>query len=85
MALGAYEGIEEAVWPKHNAPAYIAPAQDGSFSLYNQEVIFETVLETDKFAGQMAEIYAFFSNNQELLGAEFAAVWDNNIEHLYES
>lgn len=38
-----------------------------------------------QFGEKIAAIYASLSNGQEQLGREFEAVWDANVESLYES
>ena len=39
----------------------------------------------DNFYEELAEIYLNLVSNQERLGAEFEAIWDANINELYES
>ena len=38
----------------------------------------------DEFEAHLAEIYAALAKDQEPLGAEFEAVWDANVDDLYE-
>lgn len=39
----------------------------------------------NELAEALAEIFADFAANQEPLGAEFEAVWDANVDRLYQS
>lgn len=41
--------------------------------------------KVQSFANQLATIFASISEGQEPLGPEFEAVWDQNLETLYQS
>lgn len=42
-------------------------------------------LSDDGFAHEIASLFDSFSKQQQPLGAEFEAIWDANIDSLYES
>jgi len=46
---------------------------------------FEPYVVKESFGQQIAEIYALLLEGQEPLGAEFEAIWDANVDSLYEA
>lgn len=42
-------------------------------------------MESCIFASEIAKIYAVLLDGQEPLGAEFEAVWEANVDQLYET
>lgn len=48
-------------------------------------LVFPGTLGNQRFEQEIASIYADLAEKQKPLEREFAAVWDANIEQLYES
>lgn len=76
------------------APAWRSPIKCGpyekihigpSYSDFVLSLTFPPLSEEADFARQIAEVYAVLSEGQEFLGADFEAVWDANVDVLYES
>ncbi|MDG4604095.1 MAG: hypothetical protein P9C55_15170 [Defluviicoccus sp.] len=76
------------------APAWLSPMEPApyetihvrsSYSGFVLSLTFPPVFAEADFARQIAEVYAVLSEGQEPLGADFEAVWDANVDILYES
>lgn len=50
-----------------------------------ERLLIATAQEKEAFAKEIASIYASLAAQQEPLGAEFEAVWDQNTDKLYEA
>lgn len=86
VAFSATMAASQAHWPTREVPAYIVPQTTRTYSSFVDEaVVVIPRLDSDIFAREIARVYAALSNGQEPLGAEFEAVWDANIDSLYES
>lgn len=80
VGLNAALAIGQATWPAPE-PLYVTDQNSPTFSFF--DVSLNT---TDQdFAKEIASVFAELSKGQEPLGAEFEAVWDDNLDALYES
>ena len=65
---------------------YSIPHTAGTYSSFvDKAVIVTPKFRRDVFSGEIAKVYAALSEGQEPLGAEFEAVWDANVDSLYEA
>lgn len=65
------------------APAYEVDEGRPTYSSYRS--LGEGSVSSDDFGREIASIYAMLSESQEPLGADFEAVWDANVDSLYEA
>lgn len=67
-------------WPEPE-PRYVTEQSTPTFSF------FEVAIKTPSldFAEEISEIFAQLSKGQEPLGPDFEAVWDDNLDLLYEA
>mgnify|MGYP000945778106 CR=1 FL=1 len=75
-------------WPVQDDPAYSVRYQHtASYSTYDCGLFsFVTPPTTiSDFAREIAGLYADLLEGQEPLGAEFEAIWDANVDELYET
>lgn len=56
-----------------------------TFSAFEETLISSKDTDIQEFAQEIASVYATLAEGQKPLGREFEAVWDANIEQLYES
>jgi hypothetical protein len=80
VGLNAALAVGQATWPAPE-PLYVTEHSSPSFSFF--EVSLNTT--NQDFAKEIASVFAELSKGQEPLGAEFEAVWDDNLDALYES
>ncbi len=76
----------EAPWPTQEQNFKIT--QDApSFSNYASPYIPNSNLSiiSQNFAAEIAKMFSVLSEDQEPFGSEFEAVWDANLNELYES
>lgn len=66
-------------------PSYLLPPSISTFSPFEGTLVFPEVSDVQKFEQKIASVYADLAAKQEPLEREFAAVWDANVEQLYES
>lgn len=71
-------------WPTLDIPAYVIDSANGTFGP-NTASLRTQATEGNDFGAQMAEIYAMLSEGQVPLGEAFEAIWDANIDSLYEA
>lgn len=64
---------------------YSLPPNISTFSSFEENLVSFEISNAQKFEQKIASIYADFTEKQEPLEREFAAVWDANAEQLYES
>jgi len=82
------ENVQEAAWPVQDDPVHIVRHQPtASYSTYDYGLFnFVTPRSTSRdFAREIAGLYAGLLEGQEPLGADFEAVWDANVDILYET
>lgn len=64
---------------------YSLPLNVPTFSSLEGNSVLSEIFNDQKFQQKIASIYADLAEKQEPLEREFAAVWDANVELLYES
>jgi len=85
FALSAAMATGPVAWPVRDTPIYIVPQTSGSYSPFvEQSLIVAPPAESNLFEREIAGVYASLSEGQEPLGAEFEAIWDANVDSLYE-
>lgn len=81
VGLNAALAIGATAWPPIER-TYSLNEAVSTISFFDSSI----VEMTDKgFAREIASVFATISEGQEPLGAEFEAVWDGNVDTLYES
>lgn len=86
VAFSAAMATGQAHWPVPEVPIYIVPQTAGTYSSFvDKAVIVAPKFSSEIFAREIAQVYAALSDGQEPLGAEFEAVWDANVDSLYEA
>ena len=83
-ALGVSD-VSNTPWPSHESPLYVTRYNEPTFSFVGQSLIIMDLTTAEDFRLKISAVYASLSEGQTPLGAEFEAVWDNNIDQLYES
>lgn len=78
--LAAIEGESAPSWPVQAPPAYSLDHITSSYSSLNR-----SLNDQQEFAHRISAVYATLLEKQESLGADFEAVWDENVDRLYES
>lgn len=86
FALSAAMATGHVAWPVRDTPIYIVPQTSASYSQFvKQSLILAPQSNSSIFAREIAKVYATLSEGQEPLGAEFEAIWDANVDSLYEA
>ncbi|MGR3498801.1 MAG: hypothetical protein ACU0E9_07905 [Limimaricola soesokkakensis] len=90
IGMQAIMGGSAAARPAHTEwptaePAYITSQSSPTFSFFEKKLSRSEPAPAKEFAGKVGSIFAALSEGQEPLGAEFEAVWDANMDDLYES
>jgi len=84
--LSAAMATDHVAWPVPDTPIYIVPRTSASYSPFvKQSLIVAPQADSNRFAKEIAGVYASLSEGQEPLGAEFEAIWDANVDSLYEA
>lgn len=83
-AMIAAGHVDRAEWPELHAPVYVTAHSESTHSSELAQTVYKSSDAKD-FGQEIAAIYASLSSGQEPLGAEFEAVWDENVAELYES
>lgn len=73
------------IWPAPDAPAYVTKHDRSTFSFFEKSVTFAPSVAATDFGHEIAAVYTLLSEGQEPLGAEFEAIWDENVASLYEA
>ena len=68
-----------------SATRYSTTFIQSTFSTFEETLISSEDSDIQKFAQEIASVYGALAEGQKPLGREFEAVWDANIEQLYES
>jgi hypothetical protein len=84
VGLNAALAVGNAVWPAHE-PIYVTTQSNPTFSFFEAALAVTPKTSSHDFAQEVAGIFASLSEGQEPLGAEFEAVWDENVDELYQS
>ena len=73
-----------AVWPVDD-PIYVTTQSIPTHSFFERSLAGSRAVTLHDCAHEIASIFAFLSEGQEPLGAEFEAVWDRNVDSLYQA
>lgn len=84
VGLNAALAVGNASWPAQE-PVYVTSQSNPTFSFYEAEFAVIPTTTSSDFAQEVADIFVSLSEGQEPLGAEFEAVWDENVDALYQS
>lgn len=71
-------------WPVHK-PIYSINQSSPTFSSFKASCAAEPKMTVHDFAQEISQVFASLSEDQEPLGSEFEAVWDENLDVLYQS
>ncbi len=86
VGLTAAMAVVQVDWPVNEKPVYEVHHINPSYSPFIEKFLTSSPISKQMdFAREIAEFYAFLSEGQEPLGSEFEAVWDANVDNLYES
>lgn len=84
VGLNAALAVGGATWPAHQ-PIYQTDQSIPTFSFFEKSLLVAPATNPLDFAQEIASIFAMLSEDQQPLGAEFEAVWDANVDSLYQS
>lgn len=84
VGLNAALAVCNATWPAAD-PIYVTGQSIPTYSFFENSLADARATTSHDFAQEIASIFAFLSEGQEPLGAEFEAVWDRNLDSLYQS
>lgn len=82
--LNAALAVCNASWPADD-PIYVTTQSIPTYSSFESSLGEPRDATLHDFAQEIASIFAFLSEGQEPLGADFEAVWDRNLDLLYQS
>ncbi|GBF26239.1 hypothetical protein MnTg02_01276 [bacterium MnTg02] len=85
VGLTAAIAAGQAIWPAPETPVYVVRHNSSSHSSIENFLTFSLLATRTDFASEVAEFYAALLKGQEPLGADFEAIWDSNVDSLYES
>ena len=85
VAVSAALAAGQVAWPIRECGTYTIERAASSYSPFITGIKTAPLMNEETFAKEIASIYAKLAANQETLGSEFEAIWDANIELLYES
>ena len=85
LAVASLMNPDHVTWPDHVEPAYFTTHDRPTSSTSDNSLGLWQPSATVNFGQVIATIYATLLDNQVSLGAEFEAVWDDNVNQLYES
>lgn len=84
FVLSAALAVENTEWPVHK-PIYSTNQSSPTFSFFEVSRVAEPKMTAHDFAQEVSQVFASLSDGQESLGSEFEAVWDENLDVLYQS
>ena len=76
--------VRDAEWPVHKS-TYSTNQSSPTFSSFKASCAAEPKMTAHDFAQEISQVFASLSEDQEPLGSEFEAVWDENLDVLYQS
>lgn len=89
-ATAAIVGLNAAIamggtnWPAPE-PLYVTTQNKPTYSFFEKSLLAVPSTPSHDFAQEIASVFASLSEGQQPLGAEFEAVWDENVDSLYQS
>lgn len=84
FVLSAGLAVENTEWPVHK-PIYSTNQSSPTFSFFEASCAAAPKMTVHDFAQEISQVFASLSEDQEPLGSEFEAVWDENLDVLYQS
>jgi len=69
----------------NSKPVYVTSQSLPTFSFFEKSIAIMPATTSHDFAQEIASVFASLSEGQEPLGVEFEAVWDANVDALYQS
>ena len=84
MILAGITHARNAEWPVHK-PIYSTNQSSPTFRSIQFSRAVEPKMTLHDFAQEISQVFASLSEDQEPLGSEFEAVWDENLDVLYQS
>lgn len=85
LAVASLMSPDHAIWPDQEEPAYVTTHDRPTSSSSDKSLGLRQPSATVNFGQVITTIYATLLDNQVSFGAEFEAVWDDNVSQLYES
>lgn len=82
--LNAAINVGNSAWPAYKS-VYSTNQSSSTFSFFETSRAAEPKMDRHDFAQEIARVFASLSEGQEPLGSEFEAVWDENLDVLYQS
>ena len=82
--LNAALAVGDAEWPAHES-TYIMNQSNPTSSFFEASRAAEFEMTAHDFAQEILQVFASLSEDQKPLGSEFEAVWDENLDVLYQS
>ena len=82
--LNATLAVGSATWLAPE-PVYVTTQSIPTFSFFEKSLAIAPTTISYDFAQEIASIFASLSEGQQPLGAEFEAVWDANLDALFQS
>ena len=84
FVLSATLAVGNTEWPVHK-PIYSTNQSSPTFNFFEASCAAEPKMTVHDFAQEISQVFASLSEDQEPLGSEFEAVWDENLDVLYQS
>ena len=85
LAVSAALAAGHVPWPAREAVSYQIERSASSYSPVIISIKTAPLTADESFSKEIASIYAKLAADQEALGSEFEAIWDANVDTLYES
>ena len=82
--LSSALAARDAKWPVYES-TYSMNQSSSTFSFFEPFCSAEPKMTEHDFAQEVSQVFASLSDGQEPLGSEFEAVWDENLDVLYQS
>ena len=82
--LNAALAVGDAEWPVHES-TYSMDQSSPTSSFFKPFCSAELKMTAHDFAQEVSQVFTSLSDGQEPLGSEFEAVWDENLDVLYQS
>ncbi len=83
LGFNAAIAAGEDTWPDQ-VQIYVTEQSNPTFSFFEDSVLIIPPTPLHEFANSVANVFASLSEGQEPLGAEFEAIWDENVDLLYQ-
>jgi hypothetical protein len=84
VGFNAALAIGASSWPAPE-PLYSTIQSNSTYSFFEKSLQVSPATTSPDFANDIAGVFAALSEGQQPLGADFEAVWDANVDALYQS